>query len=78
MSALHSTSYEKFFQTPNILHFCRTEYLKKHFSLALLMNRMNLIMTSEVVVLKMYSVTLHEHLLALLQVKPRVLMCSLD
>ena len=58
MPALDSTSYEKFLRTPNI-YSCRPGYLKKLFYLALLMNGLNLIMTSEVLVWKVYFVTLH-------------------
>ena len=39
-----------FIETPNISYSCRIEYLKMHFSLVLLMNWVNLIMISEVVV----------------------------
>ena len=59
---------QKFLQAPrfNINRFCWTELLKMLLSLALLMNGISLILTSEVIGRKVYFVMLHWILLGLL------------
>ena len=76
MPALHSTSYDKFSKTPKV-YYCRTEYLKT--LLSLIDNEWNELnhdirSSSSEGVFCNASLTF----VSLLQVKPRVFMCSLD
>lgn len=67
------------FRHPKIFNMFsrRTENLKMLFSLALIMNGINLILKAKTLVLKVYFVTLHEILLGLLQQKSTTLKIAL-